>query len=73
MASSAEVPVVADCVLRLSGVGDFLKVLAVSRPGSSELTKRCLGRGALGSLDLGEVTPVDGEELKSGSRILESR
>ena len=63
---------IADDVLRLFDVNDFLKMLAVFRSRSFELTKHCLEREALDFLDLlDEVTSVDDEELNSKSEILE--
>ena len=75
MTSSAEIPMIADCVLRLSDINDFLKMLTIFKSKSFELTKRCLEREALNSLDLDDVAPVNDEKLnlRSKSRILESK
>ena len=69
----AEVSVIADCVLRLFDVNDFLKMLTISRSKSFELTKRCLERKALNFLDFDEVAPVNDKKLNSKSKILENK
>ena len=72
MISFTEMPMIADDVLRLSDVNDFLKMLAVFKSRSSKLTKRCLKREALNFLDFfGGVASVNDEELNSRSEILE--
>ena len=71
----AEISMIADCVLRLSDVNDFLKMLTVFKSRSFELTKRCLKRETLNFFNLDDVTFVNDEELNLRSRlkILESR
>ena len=68
-----EISMIANCVLRLFDVNDFLKILAIFKPRSFELTKRCLKRKALNFLNLDDVAFVNDEKLnsKSRSRILE--
>ena len=68
MVSFAEMSMIADDVLRLSDVNDFLKVLAIFKSKSFGLTKRCLEREALNSFDLDDVTPVNDKELNSRSK-----
>ena len=73
MIFSAEMSIIANDVLRLFDVNDFLKVLTVFRLRSFELTKRCLKREALNSFDSDKVAFVDDEELNSKSKILENK
>ena len=75
MISFVEISMIADCVLRLSNVNDFLKMLTIFKLKSFELTKRCLKRKVLNSFDLDNVAFVNDEKLNSKSKlkILESK
>ena len=73
MISFAKMLVIADDVLRLFNVNDFLKMLTIFKSKLFKLTKRCLKRKALDFLNLDEVTSVDDEELNLRSKILESK
>ena len=74
MISFAEMSIIADDVLRLSDVSDFLKMLTIFKPKSFKLTKRCLKRETLSSFDnFDKVTSVNDEELNSKSKILENK
>ena len=70
-----EVSMIANCVLRLSDVSDFLKVLTIFRSKSFELTKRCLKRETLNFFNLNDIASINDEELNSELRlrILESK
>ena len=61
---------IADDVLRLFNINDFLKMLTIFRSKSSELTKCCLERKALNFFNLfDEITSVNDEKFNSKLKI----
>ena len=68
----AEMSMIADDVLRLFNVNDFLKILTIFKSKSFKWTKRCLERETLNFLnDFDEIAFINDEKLNSKSEILE--
>ena len=65
---------VADCVLRLFNVNDFLKMLTIFKLKLFKLTKRCLRQEALNFFnDCGEIVFVNNEKFNLKSEIFKSK
>ena len=73
MIFSVEVPIIADCVLRLFDVNNFLKMLTIFKSRLFKLMQRCIKRETLNSFDFDRIIFLDNEELNSKSRTFENK
>ena len=66
---------ITDCVLQLSNVNDFLKMLTIFKSRSFELTKRYLRRETLNFFNFDDVIFINDKEFNSRlrSKILKSK
>ena len=73
MISFAKMSIIADNMLRLFNVNDFLKMLTIFKSKLFKLTKRCLKREILNSFNFDEVIFINDEELNLKSKIFKNK